>query len=181
MADDYNPFELGRQQESDQVQPQQQEPFGQNQQSYQDQQPYESQQPYQDQQPYENQQPYPGQQYYQGQQPYPGQQPYGQSYYANGQIPGKGKATAAMVLGIIGVIFAFVSPFVGLICSIIAVVMAGRARREGYAGGAAKAGKILGIIGIILAVAFFVLAVIVGVAIFNSPEVQQELQNLLNQ
>ena len=57
---------------------------------------------------------------------------------------------------------------------------ASKAKKEGYVGGAATAGKILGVIGIILSVVFFVLAVVVGVAIFSSPEVQQELSNVLN-
>ena len=35
-------------------------------------------------------------------------------------------------------------------------------------------------IAFILSVVFFVLAVVVGVAIFSSPEVQQELSNVLN-
>ncbi len=145
MADDYNPFEQGQQQD-----------------------------------PADSQPMYQGQPPYQGQTPYPGQQPYGQPPYGSMEMPGKGKATAALVLGIVALIGAFLMPIIGLICGIIALVMAGKAKKEGYVGGAATAGKILGVIGIILSVVFFVLAVVVGVAIFSSPEVQQELSNVLN-
>lgn len=181
MAEDYNPFEQGQQKEPAPVQ----QP-DQNAQVYQEPQPYQGQQQY-GQQPYDQQQygqqQYGQQQYGQqpyGQQPY-GRQPYGQPPYGVDEMPGKGKATAALVLGIIGVIGAFLMPFVGLICSIIALVMASQAKRQGYIGGAAKAGKILGIIGLVLAIVFFVLAVVIGVAIVSSPEMQQQISDLLNQ
>ena len=107
MAEEYNPFEQKPEQP---VTEDVQNPFTQT-----EGQPMDGQQPYG--QPY-NQQTY-GQQSY-GQQPY-GQQPYGQPPYNQpygqpgyGPVPGKGKATAALVLGIVSVVFAFLSPIVAL-------------------------------------------------------------------
>ena len=95
-------------------------------------------------------------------------------------MPGTGKATAALVLGIIGVIGAFLFPIVGLVCSIIALVMASQAKNQGYVGGAAKAGKILGIIGIILAAFVFVLALVVGIAFVSSTDMQYRIMDMLD-
>lgn len=172
MAEEYNPFEQKPEQP---VTEDVQNPFTQT-----EGQPMDGQQPYG--QPY-NQQTY-GQQSY-GQQPY-GQQPYGQPPYNQpygqpgyGPVPGKGKATAALVLGIVSVVFAFLSPIVGLICGIIAIVMSNKARNEGYIGGAQKAGKILGIVGLVICIIMFVLGIVVGVALVTSPEFQQQINNLM--
>lgn len=68
----------------------------------------------------------------------------------------KGKATAALVLGIIGVVTWYISIFniVSLIISIVGIVLAVKARNEiqvGYEGrGLATAGLVLSIIGTVL-------------------------------
>ncbi|MCL2203832.1 MAG: hypothetical protein FWB88_07825 [Defluviitaleaceae bacterium] len=65
--------------------------------------------------------------------------------------PGKGFGTAALVLGIIGVVFA--DPILGILAIIFAVV----AKRKGFTGGTATAGLVLGIIA--SAFGFIVLAI----------------------
>jgi len=65
-----------------------------------------------------------------------------------------GKATAAMVLGIIGVLGAFLLPLLGLILGIIAIVFGQQARKELVSGhksgrGQAQAGFVLGIVAVI--------------------------------
>ena len=174
MADEFNPFEQTENQ-AQQIPDPAPQPFGQDVQG----EPQVFQQV--------NDQQYGQQQYGQqpyGGQPYGGQPPYGQQQYGqpayNGEIPGRGKATAALVLGIVGLILAFLMPFAGLICSIVAVVVSGKARREGYVGGSEKAGRILGIIGIVLSALIIALAIVAGVAIFNSPEFQDQLNSILN-
>ena len=68
-----------------------------------------------------------------------------------------GKATAAMVLGIIGVLGAFLIAVVGLILGVIAIVFGRQAREETGSGrksgrGQAQAGFVLGIVAIAAAV-----------------------------
>ena len=60
-----------------------------------------------------------------------------------------GKATAALVLGIISLIGICI-PIAGIICGIIAIVLAVLAKKEGSTDGKQKAGMILGIIGLSL-------------------------------
>lgn len=80
----------------------------------------------------------------------------------------KGKATAALVLGIISVALAWFgySAIAGLICGIIALVLGVQLRKaaqaEGFElNGNAKAGFVLGIIGTILNAVMFVTCVLV--------------------
>lgn len=68
-----------------------------------------------------------------------------------------GKATAAMVLGILGVLVAFLIPAVGLILGVIAIVFGRMAKTETATGrksgrGNAQAGFVLGIIAVVVAV-----------------------------
>ncbi len=95
-----------------------------------------------------------------GQQPQWGQQ---QPQYPQGPRE-SGKATAALVLGICGLVFC------PLICSVIALVLGYQARDEiarsnGWitGGGSAKAGIVLGWIGVAIS-AFFVIIVIIVAA-----------------
>ena len=148
-----------------------QQPYGQPQQPY-GQQPY-GQQPY-GQQPY-GQQPY-GQQPY-GQQPY-GQQPFGQQPYGQqpfgfqpagrGGNPGKGFSIAALVLGILGLIFLFwIQTFVGLAMAILSIVFGVKGRSMstaalGKPSGLATAGFVLGII--TLAIAALVIISVIACA-----------------
>lgn len=81
----------------------------------------------------------------------------------------KGKATAALVLGIIGVALAWFgyAALGGLVCSIIALVLAIQIKKAGQAQsfevtGAVKAAFVLGIIGVILNALMFVICVVVA-------------------
>lgn len=75
------------------------------------------------------------------QQPYNGQVPYNSN---PAPVPGKGMATASLVLGILSF---FCS---GIILSILAIVFGSKAIAAGYTGSMAKAGRILGIIALVL-------------------------------
>ena len=80
-----------------------------------------------------------------------------------------GKATAAMVLGILGALVAIVVPIVGIIMGIIAIVFGRQAREETESGrksgrGKAQAGFVLGIVAVVLGV----IAMIINAAIIAS-------------
>jgi len=65
-------------------------------------------------------------------------------------IPGKGKAIASMVLGIVGVVFWFTSAgaIVSIIVGIIGIVLASKSKKEGFEGGIRTAGFVLSIISV---------------------------------
>ena len=69
----------------------------------------------------------------------------------NQNIPGKGAATASMVLGIIAVVLWFFgySAVLSVILGIIGLVLAGNARKAGYEDGIRTAGFVLSLIGLI--------------------------------
>jgi hypothetical protein len=74
-----------------------------------------------------------------------------------------GRATAALIISILGIVFAAVIALLGLILSIIGTVLAATARsdieRRGMVGGGqAKAALICGIVGIVLNVASMAVA-----------------------
>lgn len=150
------------------------------QQPYGEQQVYENQQPYGEQQIYENQQPYGNQQYTQNpyvaqqqpmgpqytQTPYGAQQQYNQQNFGQpvkavvyDAVPGEtqGTSVAALVCGILGLLFFWVPGLnlilclAGLICGIISIA-------RGHGGrGMAITGLILSIIDCILTLIFFYL------------------------
>ena len=65
-----------------------------------------------------------------------------------------GKATAALVLGVIGVLGAFLIPIVGLILGVIAIVFGSQAKGDTAGGrksgrGQAQAGFVLGIVAVV--------------------------------
>ena len=66
-----------------------------------------------------------------------------------------GKATAALVLGIISLIGICI-PIAGIICGIIAIILAVMAKKEGSTDGKQKAGMILGIIGIVISIIMWI-------------------------
>ncbi len=75
-----------------------------------------------------------------------------------------GKATTAMVLGILGVLAGLLIPIAGIVLGIVAIVMGSNARsdikRTGCQGaGQAKAGLILGIVALVVSVLAWVAAV----------------------
>lgn len=88
--------------------------------------------------------------------------------------PSNGKATASLVLGIISLIGLCI-PIAGLVCGIIALILAGTAKKEGCTDTKMKAGMILGIIGIVLSVAMW----IINAVILSTSGLMDELTNIL--
>lgn len=76
----------------------------------------------------------------------------------NGNIPGKGAATASMVLGIIGVVCWFFgwSSIVSVIVGIIGLVLASNSKKAGFVSGVRTAGYVLSLISLIGGAIFFV-------------------------
>lgn len=102
-----------------------------------------------------------------------GQQPYGQSpspYPGGAPMVGTGKATGALVCGILAILFSS-SVIVSIILGIAAIVLAGSYLKEGGTAGTAKAGRICGVVGIVFSVICLVFYLVVGVAVFD------EMQN----
>ena len=64
-----------------------------------------------------------------------------------------GKAVAALVLGIVSLLGLCI-PLAGIICGIIAIILAVMAKKEGSTDGKQKAGMILGIIGIVISIVY---------------------------
>lgn len=80
---------------------------------------------------------------------------------SNAPVPGKNKATAGLVLGIIAVVcwfFGF-SSIVSVVCGIVSLIMASKAKTEGCNDGRRTAGFILSLIGLIGGVIFFIACV----------------------
>ena len=133
---------------------------------------------------------YPNEQ--QGQQAY-GQPQYGQPQYAQQQYggappQGNGLAVAALVLGILGVILAFI-PLLGVVAGVLfglpAVICGGlglsKAKQPGRGGkGMAIAGLVLGVIAIILGI---LQATLWGAAVntVTDPGFQQEVEEQLEE
>jgi hypothetical protein len=108
--------------------------------------------------PYPGQPQYPGQAQYPGQPPYPGQQyPYPPPQYAQYPQPrtGNGKATAALVLGIVSIVFCWTTIF-DIVPVVLAIVFGVLGRNEAKRGGSGRSlattGLVCGVIGAILAV-----------------------------
>lgn len=83
----------------------------------------------------------------------------------NGKIPGKGAATASLVMGIIAVVLWFFgySSIVSVILGIVGLICAGNAKKAGFEGGVRTAGFVLSLIGLIGgAVAFVACVACVG-------------------
>ena len=82
-------------------------------------------------------------------------------YQPNGEIPGKNKAIATLVLGLISVVLWFFgySSILSVVLGIIGVVMASKSKEEGYDENIRTAGFILSVIGIIGGAIFFVACV----------------------
>lgn len=80
----------------------------------------------------------------------------------NGNIPGKGAATASMVLGIIGVVCLFfggVGSIVSLIVGIIGLILASNSKKAGFTSGVRTAGFVLSLISVIGGAIVFVACV----------------------
>ncbi|WP_130868747.1 hypothetical protein [Intestinimonas massiliensis (ex Afouda et al. 2020)] len=75
------------------------------------------------------------------------------------QDNGKSLATASMVLGIVGLVFTFfINGLIGLILGIIGLVLAGKAKQQGFEGSMRTAGFVMSLISVIAGVLMFVLA-----------------------
>ena len=79
-------------------------------------------------------------------------------YQPNGEIPGKNKAIASLVLGIISVVLWFFG-YSSILSVVLGVVMASKSKEEGYDENIRTAGFILSVIGIIGGAIFFVACV----------------------
>ena len=79
----------------------------------------------------------------------------------NNNIPGKGAATASLVLGIISVVLWFFgySALISVILGIVGLILAGNAKKAGFNGGIRTAGFVLSLIGLIGGAIFFVACV----------------------
>ncbi len=79
----------------------------------------------------------------------------------NEHVPGKGKAIASLVLGIIAVVLWFFgySSIVSVILGIVGIVLASSAKKSGFAGGMQTAGFVLSLIGLIGGLIAFVACV----------------------
>lgn len=97
------------------------------------------------------------------------------------KIPGKGAATASMVLGIISVVLWFFgySALVSVILGIVGLILAGNAKKAGFVGGMQTAGFVLSLIGLIGAI-FFVACVACAGAI-GAVGGSDALRDLFNQ
>ncbi len=79
----------------------------------------------------------------------------------NQKIPGKGKAVASLVLGIVSLIlwwFGY-SSLLSVVLSIVGLILAGSAKKDGFEGGIRTAGFVTSLIGLIGGAIFFVACV----------------------
>ena len=69
----------------------------------------------------------------------------------NQNIPGKGAATASLVLGIIAVVCCFFgySAIISVLLGIVGLVLAGNSKKAGFEGGVRTGGFVLSLIGLI--------------------------------
>ncbi len=101
------------------------------------------------------------------------------------QQPGKGAATASLVLGIISLVAAWFG-WVALIsigCGIAGIICAANAKKAGFVGGMRTAGLVMSVIGLILGGIVFVactLCTACAAAAVGSMS-SNELQSILNQ
>ena len=98
------------------------------------------------------------------------------------KIPGKGAATASMVLGIISVVLWFFgySALVSVVLGIVGLILAGNAKKAGFVGGMQTAGFVLSLIGLIGGAIFFV-ACVACVGASGAAGSSDALRNLFNQ
>lgn len=82
-------------------------------------------------------------------------------YNYRNNSPGRGYSIACLILGICGIVFCFCYGIVGVICSIVALVLHGKAvELDGFESSYAKAGKICAIIGIVIGVIYLILTIL---------------------
>ncbi|MCS6553712.1 hypothetical protein K0028_01860 [Curtobacterium flaccumfaciens pv. flaccumfaciens] len=82
---------------------------------------------------------------------------------------GNGIAVGSLVLGIVGVVFAFLFSIVGLIAGIIGLVLGFIARRRAVGSrGMVLAGIVLSVIAIIVAIIFMIIGAVVATQMINN-------------
>ena len=90
----------------------------------------------------------------------------------------KGLAISSLVLGIVGVVFSWFVPFIGIVGGIVGLILGILARKKGQPKGMSLTGIILSAVAIVLAIiAIIVVAMVIGSAL-SDPNLQQELSNL---
>lgn len=78
------------------------------------------------------------------------------SYQAD--VPGKKQATISLVLGIVGIVFDFISTLTiissaaGCILGIVGIVFASKARKQGFTGGMATGGLVCSIVSVVFGI-----------------------------
>ena len=74
------------------------------------------------------------------------------------KIPGKGQAIAALVLGIVSIVFSWFGygALIGLACGVVGLILAMQAKKQGFTGGMYTAGLVLSIIGLALSAILFI-------------------------
>lgn len=104
-------------------------------------------------------------------QPVPGpvQAPYG-AYppppAPNYSAPSSGKATGALICGILAIVFSFI-PIVGIILGIVAIVLASKAVKFAGKSGKTTGGKVCGIIGIVFSVLWAIFSFVLTMGIIG--------------
>lgn len=93
-----------------------------------------------------------------------------QQYYPYQGNPGRGPATASLVLGILSVLWIFLIgvpgfTLLGLLLGIVSIVQANKAARYGWLSGTRTAGMVLGIIGVVFhAIVTVLMILVIGLA-----------------
>lgn len=104
-------------------------------------------------------------------QPVPGpvQAPYG-AYppppAPNYSAPSSGKATGALICGILAIVFSFI-PIVGIILGIVAIVLASKAVKFAGKSGKTTGGKVCGIIGIVFSILWAIFSFVLTMGIIG--------------
>ena len=94
-----------------------------------------------------------------------------QNLQNSSEEPGRGKATASMVLGIVAVVFFFtgLGAIVSVVCGIIGLVISNQSKAEGTSSAVRTAGFVLSLIGLIVGaivvIASIILLVVAGSAL----------------
>ena len=60
-------------------------------------------------------------------------------------VPGRGKAIASLVLGIVADVFLFITPWVSLVTGLVGLVLACVSKRDGFTGGIRTAGFVVSV------------------------------------
>ncbi len=106
----------------------------------------------------------------------PAAPPVAPAYAAAPAAPGKGMAIASMVLGLVAICF-WCIPYLGIPCALVGVILGALAMKKiNQAGGVGKGMAITGLVLSIVVLAIMVVLTIVAIAVFNSPEFQEQLR-----